>query len=257
MDYKNIKLTVQEKYGQIADKSSGCCDSSPDYSVMADDYKHLAGYVADADLKLGCGVPVEYAEMKAGSNVLDLGSGAGNDCFVARAIVGESGKVTGIDFTASMVEKANVNKQKMGYENVHFIQGDIEDMPLDNNEFDVVISNCVLNLVPNKPKAFSEIFRVLKDDAHFCVSDIVLSGEMPEEFKQEASLYAGCVSSAIQQDEYLQLIHNAGFSDIEIRKRKIIELPDDILEKYLTNKSIEDFKALRIGIFSITVFAKK
>ena len=185
---EELKQIVKEKYGKIADQSkesneSSCCGatgscSTIDYSVMADDYTHLKGYVADANLGLGCGLPTEFAQIKEGDTVIDLGSGAGNDCFIARAIAGEKGKIIGIDFTEKMIEKAKANAAKLSYKNVEFRQGDIENMPVAGNVADVVVSNCVLNLVPNKQQAFTEIFRVLKIAGHFSVSDIVLVGEL-------------------------------------------------------------------------------
>ena len=144
--------------------------------------------------------------MKEGDTVIDLGSGAGNDAFVARRFVGEKGKVIGIDFTESMINKARENAEKTGFNNVEFRQGDIESMPVTSNKADVILSNCVLNLVPNKHKVFSEIYRVLKPGAHFSISDIVLEGELPNDLKQAAEMYAGCVSGAIQKKDYLAII---------------------------------------------------
>ena len=185
--------------------SIGCCDSM-DYSIFSDDYTKLEGYNPDADLGLGCGLPTQYAGIVKGNHVLDLGSGAGNDCFVASTLVGEEGKVTGIDFTDAMLEKANKNLEKSGFKNIAFIKGDIENMPLQDNTNDVVISNCVLNLVPDKEKAFSEIRRVLKPGGHFCISDIVLTGDLPNKLKEAAEMYAGCVSGALQKSDYLKII---------------------------------------------------
>ncbi len=196
---------------------------------MQDEYNNLDGYVADADLGLGCGLPTEYAGIKKGDTVVDLGSGAGNDVFVARAIVGDEGKVIGLDMTEEMIEKANLNKAKLGFKNVEFHLGDIEQMPFENNIADVVVSNCVLNLVPDKRKAFSEIYRVLKPGAHFCVSDIVIKGELPAGLKKSAEMYAGCVAGALQQDDYLGIIKETGFRNVEVKKTKVIELPDDVL----------------------------
>lgn len=207
---EQLKELVKEKYGQIAlqskdTNSSSCCGATGcgtiDYTVMADDYTKLDGYVADADLGLGCGLPTEFAKIKLGDTVVDLGSGAGNDAFVARSIVGEHGKVIGIDFTDNMIEKAKINAEKLGYANVEFRQGDIENMPLGGNIADVVVSNCVLNLVPNKKQAFAETFRILKKGGHFSVSDIVLVGDLPEGLQKSAEMYAGCVAGAIQKDE--------------------------------------------------------
>jgi SAM-dependent methyltransferase len=263
---EQLKELVKEKYGQIAlqskdDNASSCCGatgcSTIDYTVMADDYTKLNGYVADADLGLGCGLPTEFAKIKEGDTVVDLGSGAGNDAFVARSITGEKGKVIGIDFTEKMVEKAKVNAGKLGYSNVEFRQGDIENMPLAGNIADVVVSNCVLNLVPNKEQAFAETFRILKKGGHFSVSDIVLVGDLPEGLQKSAEMYAGCVSGAIQKDEYLSIIQQAGFSAITIQKEKRITLPDDILKDYLSVDQIQEFKSGKTGIFSITVYAEK
>ena len=261
-----IKLVVKNKYAEIANSSSGsgccgptsCCTSEKnDYTVFQDDYSNLSGYVPDADLGLGCGLPTEHAWIKKGDTVVDLGSGAGNDVFVTRAIVGEEGKVIGLDMTEAMIEKANKNKEKLGYTNIEFKLGDIEAMPIANDIADVVISNCVLNLIPDKKKAFSEIFRILKPDAHFCVSDVVVQEEMTEELKKSAELYAGCVSGAIEQDDYLQTIENAGFKNIEIKKTKKIELPEELLKEYLTETGLKEYKENLKGIFSITVVGYK
>lgn len=267
MDANSLKLLVREKYGEIASQSkeqnqSSCCGSGcgcgdTTYTVFSDDYTSLSGYNPDADLGLGCGLPTEFADLKAGDSVLDLGSGAGNDCFVARAIVGEAGSVTGLDFTDEMLGKANRNKEKLGYTNIEFIKGDIEEMPLPGNSFDVVISNCVLNLVPDKQKAFAGIYKVLKPGGHFCISDVVLEGELPEGLKNEATMYAGCVSGALQKDDYLEIIKNNNFINIQIRKEKQIILPDDILQNYLTNEQLSSYRSSKSGIFSITVTATK
>lgn len=263
----DLKDLVKSKYGEIAAQSklqnstsccgSGGCCSDVDYTIFSENYEKLDGYNPDADLGLGCGIPTEYAGIKAGDSVLDLGSGAGNDCFVARAIVGESGHVTGIDFTDEMLEKANHNKQKLGFTNIEFVKGDIESMPFGDNKFDVIVSNCVLNLVPDKQKAFSEIYRVLKPGAHFCVSDVVLKGTLPESVKNDAVMYAGCVAGAVQMDEYLGIIAAQGFTKITVHKEKKIRVPAEILSIYLTKEEMKDFDNNVIGIFSITVSANK
>jgi arsenite methyltransferase len=208
-------------------------------------------------LGLGCGIPTEFAEIKEGNTVVDLGSGAGNDCFVARSIVGDTGHVIGIDFTPEMIEKAKQNAEKLKFSNVEFRFGDIEKIPITANIADVVISNCVLNLVPDKVKAFSEIFRILKSGAHLCVSDVVLKGVLPQNINEAAEMYAGCVSGAIQIEEYLNIIQSAGFESIQIRKEKQIIIPDDILSSYLNESELMSFKDSGTGIFSITVFAVK
>ena len=256
---------IKQKYGEIAkqqNESSFCgatsdCCSSVDYTIFSENYEKLEGYNPDADLGLGCGIPTQFAGIKKGNHVLDLGSGAGNDCFVARAIVGETGKVTGLDFTDAMLVKANKNKERLGFTNVEFVKGDIEDMPLPDNSFDVVVSNCVLNLVPDKQKAFSEIMRVLKTNGHFCVSDVVIKGDLPETLRKDAEMYAGCVSGAIKMNEYIEIINKQGFQNCTVHKQKEISIPEDVLGKYLSKDEIERFKNSEIGIFSITVSANK
>ena len=262
-----IKELVKEKYGQIAGQgklqnASSCCGATACcgddvYNVMADDYSKLDGYNPDADLGLGCGLPTEFAAIKEGDVVIDLGSGAGNDAFIARKIVGERGHVIGIDFTEKMIELANANAAKLGYKNVEFRHGDIESMPLFSNKADVVVSNCVLNLVPNKYKVFSEIYRVLKPGGHFSISDIVVEGEIPAKWKEVAELYAGCVSGAIQKKEYLSLIEEAGFTNIKLQKDKAIKIPDEILAEYLTEEEINQYRTGNVKITSITVYADK
>jgi arsenite methyltransferase len=261
---EEIKEMVKEKYSKIALASerakSSCCSGKvdeTDYSAFNDDYTNLDGYVADADLNLGCGVPSEYAGMKEGDTVVDLGSGAGNDVFVSRAIVGDSGKVIGIDFSLEMVGKAFKNKAKLGYENVDFKYGEIEAIPLEENYADVVISNCVMNLVPDKNKAFTEVLRILKPGGHFCISDIVIIGNLPSELRNSAAAYAGCVAGALQKDEYLNIIASQGFKDVEIKKSKVIQLPDELLKEYLSSDEIDEFKKGDFGIVSITVVGTK
>jgi arsenite methyltransferase len=263
---QELKELVRQKYSEIAlqDKEtnmSSCCGSggcSTDvYNIMSDDYTKMEGYNADADLGLGCGLPTEFAQIKEGDTLIDLGSGAGNDCFIARKATGEKGKVIGIDFTEAMIAKARANAEKVGFNNVEFRQGDIEKMPVTANVADVVVSNCVLNLVPNKDNVFKEIFRVLKPGGHFSISDVVLVGNLPDKLKNVAEMYAGCISGAIQKDHYLALIKGSGFTDIVLQKEKAIVIPDDILNQYLTAEDIADFKNSGTGIYSITVFAKK
>lgn len=264
---EDLKNQVKEKYAEIAnqplqDNLSSCCGATSScstevYNIMADDYTKLEGYNQDADLGLGCGLPTEYANIKNGDCVIDLGSGAGNDAFIARRIVGETGKVLGVDFTDAMINKARENADKLNYHNVEFRLGDIEEMPVTSNFANVIVSNCVLNLVPNKHKVFSEILRVLKPGGHFSISDIVLDGELPEKWKQMAELYAGCVSGAIQKNDYMHIIKETGFSNIQIQKEKPIIIPDEILKNYLSENEIIDFKNSGVKISSITVFAEK
>ncbi len=259
-DY-DIKKTVREKYARIANRSTGCgCSGgccSVDYSMINDDYAQVEGYVRAADLGLGCGVPTEYAGIKKDDTVIDLGSGAGNDAFIARHLVGEDGHVIGVDMTPDMVSSAIENGAKLGFRNVEFRLGEIEDLPIDSNSADVVLSNCVLNLVPDKEKAFSEIYRILKPGGHFCISDVVLQGNLPEAAQRDAELYVGCVSGALQEDDYLAIIQNSGFRDINIVTKKETPIPDDVLEATLSETDIADLRETNVGVYSITVVGKK
>lgn len=264
---EELKQIVKEKYSEIAEQSkgqnetsccgSGCGCSTIDEAIMAEDYSKLSGYAADADLGLGCGLPTEFAKIKEGDMVIDLGSGAGNDAFVARSVTGPNGKVIGVDFTEKMIDKARVNAEKLGYNNVEFRFGDIEKLPVTANVADVVVSNCVMNLVPDKQKAFAETFRVLKPGGHFSISDIVLVGELPDGLRKNAEMYAGCISGAIQKAEYLQIIKDTGFENIEVQKNKKIHLPEEILSAYLSEEEMKRVKNNELGIFSITVYAEK
>lgn len=263
---EELKNTVKSKYNRISEQSpeqnaSSCCGSGEAseevYNIMTDDYSSVEGYNKDADLGLGCGLPTQFAHISKGDTVVDLGSGAGNDCFVARHETGPGGKVLGIDFAESMIAKARKNAEKLGFNNVEFRYGDIEEMPLSENIADVIVSNCVLNLVPDKRKVFSEIYRVLKPGGHFSISDIVLSGDLPEAIREDAEMYAGCVAGAIQKDSYLDYIKESGFKNIILQKEKPIELPDDILTEYMSEEEIKEFKNSETGIYSITVFAQK
>ncbi|NJW51556.1 arsenite methyltransferase [Salinimicrobium oceani] len=263
---QDIKAAVKERYSKIAkqgkaENAASCCGattpSNKVYNIMMDDYSGTRGHVEDADLGLGCGLPTQFAKIKSGDTVIDLGSGAGNDCFVARHETGQAGKVIGVDFTPEMIKKARINAEKLGYNNVEFREGDIDDMPVSDNLADVIVSNCVLNLVPDKQKVISEIYRVLKPGGHFSISDIVLLGELPVSLREDAEMYAGCVSGAIQKEDYLQYIKDAGFQNLQLQKEKPITIPDDILEKYLSQHEIDEFKKGSTGIFSITVYAEK
>ncbi len=273
---KKLKTLVRDKYSEIAEKSeigeaAGCCGPSDCcdpgtveqagdgiyFDIMAESYEGLEGYQPDADLSLGCGIPIEFAGLKPGQSVLDLGSGAGNDIFVARSVVGETGRLTGLDFSEAMTRKARVNADKMGYDNVEFIIGDIENMPLKSGRFDVVLSNCVLNLVPDKRTAFDEIFRVLKPGGHFSISDIVLEGTIPEPIQKAAEAYVGCVSGAIQKEDYLEIVRASGFSDVTVRKEREIVIPQDWLVRLLGEEQASIFKAHLFRVLSITLNGKK
>jgi SAM-dependent methyltransferase len=263
---QELKNSVKERYAKIAEQgkaenAASCCGattpSNKVYNIMMDDYTGTGGYVEEADLGLGCGLPTQYAGIKKGDTVIDLGSGAGNDCFVARHETGPEGKVIGIDFTPAMIAKARINAEKLGFNNVEFREGDIDNLPVNEDSADVIVSNCVLNLVPDKPKVIKEIYRVLKPGGHFSISDVVLVGELPAALREDAEMYAGCVAGAIQKQDYLQHIKDAGFKNVTLQKEKPITIPDDILEKYLSQEDMTAFKQGETGIFSITVYAEK
>lgn len=264
---EEVKSTVKEKYAAISNQSreknaGSCCGSdcgcdTVDYSVFADDYSSMEGYNPEADLGLGCGLPTEFAKIQEGDTVVDLGSGAGNDCFVARRETGETGRVIGIDMTEEMVDKARRNAEKVGYGNVEFVLGDIEDMPLESGIADVVVSNCVLNLVPDKAKAFAETYRILKAGGHFSISDVVIKGDLPDSLKEDAEMYAGCVAGAIDRDEYLDIVRETGFKNLVIQKEKEIHLPSQLLENYLSGDELEEFRQSGTGIYSVTLYAEK
>ena len=266
---QEIKEMVRQKYGAIAEQTkeqnaSSCCGSTcgcssgeVEFTVMAEDYSKLPGYTPEADLALGCGLPTEFARIRKGDTVVDLGSGAGNDCFIARSVVGAEGHVIGVDMTDAMIARARANAAKLGFTNVEFRHGDIEQLPVDANIADVVVSNCVMNLVPDKTKAFNETYRILKPGGHFSISDIVLKGELPEGVRHEASLYAGCIAGAVKKEDYLRVITDAGFTGLTIQKERTIDVPEEILTKYLSPDQLKELKANHVGIFSVTVFAEK
>jgi len=264
---EDIKKLVKEKYSQIAGQSrgqnassccgaGGCC-SGTDYTVFSEDYSKLDGYTSEADLGLGCGIPTEFAQIRKGNTVVDLGSGAGNDVFVARRLVGPAGRVIGLDMTDAMLEKARENNAKLGYTNVEFVKGDIEKMPIPSETADVVISNCVLNLVPDKSLAFKEIFRIMKSSGHFSISDVVIKGELPTQLASAAEMYVGCVAGALRKDLYLAAINDCGFKKVEVVKERVIDIPDEILSQYLKPAEIESFSRSGAAILSITVYGEK
>lgn len=258
----DLKSIVKQKYSEVVkDEGCGCCGTARNQMdtsfVSVDEYQKLDGYVPEADYSLGCGVPTKDAEISSGDTVLDLGSGAGNDAFIVQKLVGEKGQVVGLDFTDDMISKANENKAKLGISNIMFVKGDIEEMPLESDFFDVVISNCVLNLVPDKQKAFSEMYRVLKPGAHFCVSDIVSDGQIPEQLKESAELYAGCVAGALPREAYLEHVNDAGFTNLQIRRERVIDVPENVVSGVLSPEEKDIWETSGAGLVSITLFAEK
>jgi arsenite methyltransferase len=261
---ENAKNIVREKYGQIAKESAEpakrltcSCKTKDTYTVFNENYFGKEGYDPDADLGLGCGIPTDFINFKKGDVVIDLGSGAGNDCFVARALVGEEGKVIGIDMTKEMIELARKNADKLGYKNVQFRFGDIENMPVTSKKADVVISNCVLNLVPDKDMAVSEICRVLKVGGHFCISDIVVEGTLPDKIRNAAAMYAGCVAGALTKDQYMELIAKMGFINITVHKLKEIEIPQEVFSQFIEKEELDEFMATGAKIYTLTVSGEK
>jgi SAM-dependent methyltransferase len=261
-----IKEVVKEKYGEIArtsgtSSSCSCCCSggtaAPIYTTFSQDYSKKDGYVKDADLGLGCGIPTDTVNIKPGETVVDLGSGAGNDVFIAQRLVGATGTVIGIDMTEAMIERARQNAVKFGYINVEFRLGDLEQLPVADDTADVVVSNCVINLVPDKLKAFQEIYRVLKPGGRFGISDIVITGTLPAEIQSAAEMYAGCVAGALKKDNYLRIIADAGFAGVCIAKEKVYAIPDAVLLKYLSLDALHDYKQSGAQILSITVYGEK
>jgi len=235
---------VRQRYAAVAkekDAGAGCCSPgccagpSPvgQGMTMRESYAGKAGYVEEADLALGCGLPTAHAALRPGETVLDLGSGAGNDVFVAAEEVGPTGQVIGVDMTPEMIELARSLAKKQGLGHVAFRLGEIEALPVESGTMDAVISNCVLNLVEDKNRAFSEMFRVLKPGGRFSVSDIVFEGQMPDALKPIAELYVGCVSGAMAKDAYSASLRAAGFTEVRIVEEKPWDLPAEIVQPHL------------------------
>ena len=258
-----IRMLVRARYGAIAEGAGQGCGCAPaccgdgGLDMIGDAYADLAGYVADADLGLGCGLPTRHADIAEGDVVLDLGSGAGIDAFVARRSVGETGRVLGVDMTEAMIARARTNAAKLGYGNVEFRLGEIEHLPVRDDTVDVVISNCVLNLVPDKARAFAETWRVLKPGGRFCVSDVIATGPLPKGIRRTAELYVGCIAGAMPETGYLAVIREAGFENVRIVERKPIPLPDEVLREHLSDAELKDFRASGVELLSVTVLGSK
>jgi arsenite methyltransferase len=274
MKQEEIKRVVRERYASIAREGGSCCAPKTSFcgsASVAEDLSKRAGYSDEdlnsvpegANLGLGCGNPVAIALLREGETVLDLGSGAGFDCFLAAKKVGNEGKVIGVDMTPDMIDRARNNARKGNYTNVEFRLGEIENLPAADNSVDVVISNCVINLAPDKGRVFKEAFRVIRPGGRFMVSDIVLLKELPDPIKESIEAYTGCIAGATKKDEYIKTIENAGFKDVQVLDEK--SFPIDVLENdpigkkvvEKLNLSLEDVKEIGRSVVSIKVQAKK
>lgn len=243
MNHNDIKKIVKREYGKIATNSTSCCTGCGCGQLSNDEIAKSIGYsdndinsASSANLGLGCGNPIAMANIKEGDTVLDLGAGAGFDCLLAVKKVGISGSVIGVDFSEEMIDKAKKNAEKLNYKNVDFRLGDIENLPVQDNSIDVIISNCVINLAPDKSRVFAESYRVLKESGKMYVSDIVLLEDISDEIKSNEELLAGCVGGALLKDDYLKIAEDAGFKvkilseDKEISKRQYQGIPLESLK---------------------------
>ena len=269
---EEIRKLVRENYAQAVTKESSCCSPANSCcSSTQEDISKSIGYTDEdissvpdgANLGLGCGNPVALASLKEGEVVLDLGSGAGFDCFLASDRVGSTGKVIGVDMTPEMVGRARENAVKGEYENVEFRLGEIENLPVADNHVDIVLSNCVINLVPDKRKVFREMNRVLKPGGRFMISDIVLERELPEIILNSASAYVGCVAGASLKQDYMDMIRDAGFQEATITEETSMSLDiilnDPTARAVLDNISLpeEEIKSAAESVKSIRVYGVK
>ena len=301
MEEKEIKKIVRVKYADIAKRSASCCGPAPTNNIQSisccgptptparntqissccgpsnansNSFSNLSKYIGyseeeltsvpeGSNLGLGCGNPLAHASIKEGNTVLDLGSGAGFDCFLAAQRVGKTGKVIGVDMTPEMIDAARENALKGGYENVEFRLGEIEHLPVADNSVDLIISNCVINLAPNKEKVFQDAFRVLKSGGKLMISDIVLLTKLPDYVKNSIDAYVGCVSGALLKGDYIKAIKNAGFEDVEILSETsfpidVLLINPDIMEQAKKiGIPIEELESIAKSIVSVKVAAKK
>ncbi len=274
MKHKNIKKVLREAYGRIGKQGRSCCvpaNSCCGSAPLADEISKKIGYTEEevgavpegANLGLGCGNPLALAPLKEGQTVLDLGSGAGFDCFLAADKVGKKGKVIGVDMTPEMIGKARENAKKGGYGNVEFRLGEIEDLPVGDDSVDVVLSNCVINLSPDKERVFAEAFRVLKPGGRLMVSDIVLLTELPARIKDSIEAYIGCLSGATRKDEYVRAIREAGFHEVRIRSESSFPIEcmaNDPTAKAIienTKTSSEELREIGDSVVSVSVYGLK
>ncbi len=260
----NLKDKIKDSYTQVlSNQAIGCCGQTSNQSqnygcgshdnTFAEDYSNQPGYHEEADYGLGCGIPINFAGISEGDIVLDLGSGAGNDAFIASTLTGSEGRVIGVDITPAMIEKANKNKKKLQAHNVEFRLADIEELDIKEGSVDVVISNCVLNMVFDKLATYQSIYKVLRPGGHFSVSDIVMSVALTENLKNITALYAGCIAGAATKDQYLEIIKEAGFRDIAIKSEKVIDLPDEFMLRHVTAEELFEYRASGNEVLSITV----
>jgi SAM-dependent methyltransferase len=262
---EEIKDSLKERYTDIAYQSEefieeecGCGSGCGCHSGATDvEYYDEPGYHPYADLGLGIGMPTRYAEIKEGQTIVDLGAGAGMDSFLAREITGPAGKVIGIDMTERMVEKARKNAEIAGYNNVEFRLGDIEKLPLSDKTAHVVLGNGIMNMVPEKKQAFSEIYRILKHHGNLSLSEIMVKGDMPKGLKIDAEMYVGCMAGSMNLEEYIQVLSDCGFEEITVKEEKKLELPDAMLHYYLPPEEAREFREGAPGIYSVTLTAEK
>jgi SAM-dependent methyltransferase len=274
MNKEETRKIVRERYAKIVKPNSSCCTPAKSCcgsTNLTQEISKKMGYTEEelkavpegANLGLGCGNPVALASLKEGETVLDLGSGAGFDCFLAANRVGDKGRVIGIDMTPEMLEKARDNARKGNYANVEFRLGEIESLPVADNSVDAVISNCVINLSPDKKRVFSEVFRALKPGGRLMISDIVLLKELPDFVKNSIEAYIGCVSGALLKDEYIRTIKAAGFQDVRIIDETSFPMEfianDPTVKEVIENLKIppEKMREVASSIMSIKVYGIK
>lgn len=265
MNDEEVKRVVKVRYGRVAREASSCCSSSTCCgTAQPQEIGRKIGYSEEelafapqgSNLGLGCGNPIALASIRVGETVLDLGSGAGFDCFLAAERVGPKGKVIGVDMTCDMVDRARANAAVSGYENVEFRLGEIENLPVDDGSVDLVISNCVINLVPDKRRAFKEAHRVLKPGGRLVVSDIVLLGELPDFVRESVEAYVGCVSGAVLKDDYLDSMRSAGFEEVKVIDEAPFSL-DCVMSDPTGRAALEDLMGVEWKVSSIKVSAVK
>lgn len=251
-----LKARIREKYNAIADELDDPFDEADEYPEDAR-YETLTGRIGDTDSARGRGRPTEHAQLQIGETVLDLGSGLGLDAFVAGRQVGASGRVIGVDMSPAMVRRARQAAEKMGFDNVDFRIGELEELPVTTDSIDVAVSNCVLNLVPDKQQALREIRRVLRPGGRLALADVVSERTLPEAVREAAEDYAGCITGALTKDDYLALVQEVGFADVQVVEQRPLELPDDVLCPHLSDEDLASFRSSGAALLSVTVLGRK